>query len=179
MRVRIGVAGVSEEPNSRVVKNIDLFLDSISKTNLKPVFYLGGYWGFMKYFADKALEKGFNVIFILPGDTELYPPDREGSIIIETGLDSATRSHILCKSSTILVVFGGRIGSMIEVLLAYNYFKPVVIIESGYETDRLAQAFGEALDARRRSVLYYVKDGVEAVKKIVEILEGRRVSYIT
>lgn len=178
-RIRVGVAGVSEEPHSGVVKNIDLFLDSISRNNLNPIFYLGGYWGFMKHFADKALEKRFTVVFILPDGAEASPPDREGCVIIETGLDSATRSHILCKSSEVLVVFGGRIGSMIEVMLAYNYYKPVVIIESGYETDRLAQAFGETLDARRRSTLHYVKDGAEATKKILEILGKERASYIT
>ncbi|RLG80243.1 MAG: DNA transporter [Thermoprotei archaeon] len=170
-RINIGIAGVSEEPEHSLLENIELFLDNISKLRAKPIFILGGYWGFMKYFADKALEKGYTVVFILPSQPPAMPPDRENSIAIYTDLGFPTRSTVLCKSSDVLVVFGGRIGSIIEIMLAYDFGKPVIVIESGYETDKITKCFGDYIDLRRRARLYSVRNGVEAVEKLASILE--------
>ncbi|MET1160880.1 MAG: DNA transporter [Thermoprotei archaeon] len=169
-RIYIGIAGISEEPNGRILNNINEFIEEIGKLEIEPVFILGGYWGFMKYFADKAIEKGYTVVFILPSEPPALPPNKSNTVIIHTDLGFPTRSTIMCKSSDILVVFGGRIGSIVEAFLAYDFGKPVIVIESGYETDKIPKCFGKYIDARQKAPLYSVRNGAEAAKLIPELV---------
>ncbi len=175
----IGIAGVSEEPSNKMLRNTDLFLEKLIDHRDKIFFILGGYWGFMKYFADKALEKNYTVIFILPSNPHTYPPNRDNTVVINTSLDYPTRSTVLTRSSDILVVFGGRIGSMIEALLAYSYGRPVVFIESGYETDRLQNCFDEYFDVRETARIHRARDGGEAAEHVIEyiVMKSRSIYY--
>jgi len=176
----IGISGVSEQPSDMLVKYVNEFLSKIREIRVKLTFVLGGYWGFMKYFADKAIESNYEVVFILPSDFPETPPNRDNTIIIQTDLGSQTRSIILARTCDILIVFGGRIGSMIETLSAYGFGKPVVIIESGYETDKLGQAYPHHFDVRKTSDVYYVKNIDEVISIVKKYIERkiRRINII-
>lgn len=170
-KIYIGISGVSEQPSYRVVSYVDEFLAKIKYINTRVAFVLGGYWGFMKYFADKAIDNNYEVVFILPSEPIESPPNKANTVVIQTDLGSQTRSVILSKTSDILIVFGGRIGSMTEALCAYSFSKPVVIIESGYETDKLGQAYPDYFDSRKKAPVYYTKnidEVIDIVKKYVE-----------
>jgi len=167
----IGIAAVSEIPSSRLSDIAKEFVETLSPYKEKIKFVLGGYWGLMKTIAINALNHGFHVIFILPEEPAEEPPRRKNSTIIRTELGYKTRSIILVKTSDILVCLGGRIGSIIEVMLAYSFEKPTIIVKNtGLDTDNLVKAFPTTIDERRLAKLYYVENGVEAARKILELI---------
>ncbi|MCD6503706.1 MAG: DNA transporter [Thermoplasmata archaeon] len=166
----VGIAAISEEPSNKSVENAMEFLKELERCKDKIFIVLGGYWGLMKVIADHALERGFVVIFMLPTEAHIMPPRRRNAIIVQTDIGFVSRSTIICRTSDVLVVMGGRIGSMIEVFMAYDYGKPVVIVKSGYDTDKIAECFGRYIDSRKTAELYYVENGVSAAKKVLEIL---------
>jgi len=169
LKLYIGVAGSSEEPGRKLAEIADAFLEKLDIRNFKVAFILGGYWGFMKYFADRALEKNYEVVFILPENPPAMPPNRENAVIVQTELGFRTRSAVLCSMADFLIVFGGGIGSMIEALLAYDFGKPVVIVKTGYDTDKLC-TFGEYFDKRMRARVYCVESVDELLKVVNEIV---------
>lgn len=172
-KLYIGVSGVSEQPSHRIIEYVDEFLKKIKDVGVKVTFILGGYWGFMKYFADRAVENNHEVVFIIPSEPIETPPNKLNTVIIQTDLGSQSRSIMLAKTCDILIVFGGRVGSMTEALSAYSFNKPVVIIESGYETDKLGSSFPEYFDIRKNAPVYFVKTIDEVISIIKKYVEKR------
>ncbi len=167
----VGIAISSEEPNSRFTTLIEEFINGLTSYSDRLRLVLGGYWGAMKYLADYAYEKGFTLVFILPSSPRENVPRRRNFIVVSTGLDYPTRSTVLARTSDVLVALGGRVGSMIEILLAYSYGKPVVIVHgTGYDTDHLPGVFRDSIDSRYLAPLYYVENGADASSKVLEIL---------
>jgi len=166
----VGIAAVSEQPTESALENAMEFLDELSKFKDNVFLVLGGYWGLMKDIADRALDMGFTVIFILPVSPHVLPPRRRNSIIVQTDIGFVSRSTIICRTSDVLVAMGGRIGSMIEVLMAYDYRKPVVIVRSGYDTDKIGECFGKYIDSRKTAEIHYVNSGKEGAQKVLNIL---------
>jgi uncharacterized protein (TIGR00725 family) len=173
-KLYIGIAGTSEEPKPELLKAIDEFFEKLEIKDYKPVFVIGGYWGFMKYFADKAISRGYEVVFILPLEPPAIPPNNEHTVIIHTDLGFPTRSTIMCKTSDLLIVFGGKIGSMIEALLSYDFSRPVIILLTGYDTDKLCRAFTRYFDNRAKAQLYCVEKVSEAVRIVRDIAEKKK-----
>lgn len=168
----VGIAASSEEPVPDSLKrNAMEFIDELSEEKNSIRLILGGYWGLMKFVADYAREKGIEVIFILPDNPREYPPRVREFITIKTELGYKTRSTILASSSDILVCLGGRIGSIIEVMLAYGFGKPLVILTRlGMDTDAIGKCFGEYIDSRRLARIYYVSTGRDAGRIVKEVL---------
>ncbi len=169
-RFYVSIAAVSEEPSSLLRENSKCFIDKLVPYKDRIVFVLGGYWGLMKYIADYALDKGFTVVFVLPSNPPAMPPNTSNSIIIQTDLGFQSRSTIMCKTGDVLVAMGGRIGSLLEILLAYDYSKPVIIVKSGYETDKIPECFGEYIDVRRKARIVFVNSGCSAAEKVISYL---------
>lgn len=168
----IGIAASSEEPSSKLIKNTKDFLDGLKEYSDILRIVLGGYWGLMKYIADHADKHGFITIFILPSYPREHVPRKRNFIPINTGLDYPTRSTILTKTSDLLVALGGRVGSITEIMLAYDYEKPIIILyDTGYDTDRLYKAFKDTIDSRYLAPIYYVSNGKRAAEKVLEILK--------
>jgi len=166
----VAIAAVSEEPSSTLIKNTEEFLEKIAPFKKTIRIILGGYWGLMRVIADKAAEKGFIVIFTLPENPPVMPPRRKEFIPIITDLGFQSRSTVMCRTCDVLVAMGGRIGSILEVLLAYDYGKPSVVVRSGYDTDKLEKCFPGYVDKRRKAPIYYVGSGFEAAEKVLELL---------
>jgi len=166
----VAVAAVSEEPSENLVRNAEEFLEKLSPYKDRIRIILGGYWGLMRVIADKAAEKGFTVIFTLPDNPPVIPPRRKEFIPIQTDLGFQSRSTVMCRTADVLVAMGGRIGSILEVLLAYDYGKPSIIVRSGYDTDKLEKCFPDYVDRRMKAPIYYVGSGAEAADKVLEVL---------
>ncbi len=168
----IGIAASSEEPVPRILEsNAKEFIDELSEFRNNIRLIVGGYWGLMKIVADYAKNKGIEVIFILPEFSRAMPPRIKEFIPIYTELGYKTRSVILTSTSDVLVCLGGRIGSIIEIMLAYGFSKPVVILR-GYnmDTDKIEEAFGEYIDSRKLAKVYYASTGREAAKIALNLL---------
>ena len=170
-RFYVSIAAVSEEPVPLLKENSKCFIDKLIPYRDRIVFVLGGYWGLMKYIADYALDRGFTVVFILPSNPPTMPPNTSNSIIIQTDLGFQSRSTIMCKTGNVLVAMGGRIGSLLEILLAYDYGKPIIVVKSGYETDKIPECFGEYIDVRKRARIMLVENGCSAAKKVISIMK--------
>jgi uncharacterized protein (TIGR00725 family) len=129
---------------------------------------LGGYWGLMRDVAEAARRRGLQVIFFLPHDPLERVPEDDNFIKIDTGLDYKGRSVILVRSSDVLAVLGGEVGTVIEALMAYSYGKPVFILRNtGRTTDKLEKAFSDAFDERKTGPVFYADTPEELAAKIV------------
>lgn len=171
MHYYVGIAASSEPPTSRLIEISREFIDALGRYNDVIRLVLGGYWGLMKYIAEYAHDRGFTIIFILPEEPREGPPRRGRFVIIRTEMGYRSRSTILTYTSDVLVCMGGRVGSMIEVLLAYSYGKPVIVIKgTGMDTDKLEHGFREYIDSRMLSKIYYTANGVDAARILLNLL---------
>ncbi len=166
----IGIAAYSGEPSPRLRENVDQFIDSLKGIRDRIYIVLGGYWGLMKYIADRAIEYGIRVVFTLPLNPPQEPPNNEYTVIIRSDLGFVSRSMTMIRSSDILVAMGGGIGSILEIAMAYDTGIPIIIVESGMATDKVFKGFGEYLDERRKSRIIFVRNGVEAYKEVIRLL---------
>ncbi len=161
-RYYIAIAASSEEPSGKLMENSKCFIDELLSIRDRIVIVLGGYWGLMRYIADYAISRDFTVMFILPSNPPVMPPNNEHTIIVQTDLGFPTRSTIMCKTGDILVAMGGSIGSIIEIMLSYDFGKPIIVVESGMETDKVPKCFGKYIDHRRNTEVYMLNNGCEA-----------------
>ncbi|ABN70591.1 conserved hypothetical protein [Staphylothermus marinus F1] len=169
-RVYVAVAASSEEPDENMLKNSMCFINELSKFKENIVIVLGGYWGLMKNIADYAIKAGIQTMFILPDNPPIMPPNNEYTIIVQSDLGFPTRSTIMCKTGDILVAMGGSIGSIIEIMLSYDFWKPIVVVKSGKETDKVPQCFGKYIDHRMKAELSYARDGCEAGRIVADFI---------
>jgi len=132
-----------------MVDKIIRFVDVLaSRCVEKPIVLLGGYWGCMKYVADRAIERGLTVVMFPPIEAEniAFP---EKAIVLKTGLSYRLRSVAMVRSSDALVVLGGAAGTLQEAVTAYCEAKPLYVLSgTGLATDRLA-VFAPYIDDRK------------------------------
>ncbi len=169
----MGIAVYSGEPTSRQINAITEFLDIVSAScRKKPILLLGGYRGGMKTVVDMALERGFNVILIIPREYEADPAP-EGVAIVRTGMDTKARSALLVRSSDVLVSLGGASGTLAEVIMAYGLGIPVVyLVGVDLPTDELRRAYPDGiLDPRIGNPIRYASTGAEAAKEACRLLK--------
>ncbi len=166
----IGIAAYSGEPSERIAENAECFISGLAEYRDKVYIVLGGYWGLMKRIADAAIREGVRVIFTLPMNPPNEPPNNEYTVIIRSDMGFVSRSTLMVKTSDILVVLGGGIGSIVEMAMAYDYSKPIIVVKSGMPTDNIPEKIGEYLDFRRKSRILLAEDCREALRMIRNIL---------
>ena len=141
------------------------------------VVITGGDGGLMKDVARGVREAGGIVVGILshelarvPEDHPYYNPYLTVRIRAEMGYEG--RSSIVVASSDVVVVLAGGCGTLVEVAMAYNMRKPIVVLEgSGLLADRLRQMFPDGyLDHRHIVRLRFVRSVQEAVEAVEEAL---------
>lgn len=155
-----------------MIENAKCFIDELLKFRDNLVIVLGGYWGLMKNIADYAISNSITTMFVLPDNPPIMPPNNEYTIIVQTDLGFPTRSTVMCKTGDILVAMGGSIGSIIEIMLSYDFGKPIIVVKSGKETDRVPQCFGKYIDHRLKSELLYASNGCEAGRMVSEFIRS-------
>ena len=164
--MQLGIAAHSGGYNEHHVKAISVIVDELSKCSPRPILVLGGYWGLMKVVVDEAVKRGLTAVLILPIEQEdVEVPS--GVIAIRSGMEYRARSVILVRSSDALIVLGGESGTMIEEIMAYAMGKPVyALVNTGYSTDRLADAYPEYFDSRRIVKVRYFNSPEELVRSL-------------
>ena len=111
------------------------------------------------------------IIGVLPGtDKESANPYVE--IAIPTGIGYARNTIIACACDALLAVGGGS-GTLSEISMAWQYGKPIVVLEG--LPGLSAVLAGKALDDRRSDVILGARDPKEAVAMIRSALEERGV----
>ena len=164
--LQVGVAAYSGQPTPSLLEACRMFVRSLtSRCKDRVALVVGGYWGLMKCVVDEAVREGLTVVIVPPVDREDagYP---EEAVVMSTGCDPRCRSVALVRSSHVLVALGGAVGTLIEVLLAYSYGKPVYILGgTGLDTDRYRGVLEPHADHRGLARVEYVEDPVEIAEK--------------
>ena len=129
---------------------------------------LGGYWGSMRIVVDEALRRGMHVVILPPLEREHveYP---EQALVLRMGVSYRVRSVFLVRSCDVLVALGGGSGTMQEVFTAYCEAKPVLILRTGLDSDKL-EKLGPYLDSRALTKVELLDDPEELAKRVSEIL---------
>lgn len=168
---QVGIACIGEEPPPHMVEKARKFLEAlVGMCGRNLVLFLGGYWGLMKVVVDEALRNNIKVVLILPIGKEICPPE---AICVRTGLEFKARSIALVRSVDVLVVLGGASGTLLELVAAYAMGIPVVVLTStGYPTDKIPLTYGEYLDHRKTTKIYYYEDPISVARRTCELLHG-------
>ncbi len=136
--------------------------------NLKcnPTILVGGYWGGMKIVVDEALKKKLKVAIILPIEREDIELPSE-VIRINSGCEYRCRSVILVRSADVVVSLGGEVGTAIEIFMAYAMGKKVLaLVDTGFSTDKIKDAFPEYLDSRKVMKVNYYSSPEELAREV-------------
>lgn len=173
-RLQVCFAAYSGQPPVKAVRLAERLVEQLVSRcrDRRLVGFLGGYRGLMKIIVDKLMEKGVDVVLVLPRDYEGID-EPEGAVIVKTGMDSKGRSIILVRSCDVLVVVGGASGTLMEAVAAYGIGIPVVyLVGSGLPTDALRNAYPEGvLDDRLGRGIWYVETPEEAAELVCSFAE--------
>jgi len=132
----------------------------------RGILVCGGRGGVMEAASRGAKEAGGVTVGILPG------MDREDAnefidISIPTGLGYALRNFITIRSSDVVIMVQGEVGTFSEAVLSYQHGKPLVAVEtSGGWASRLRGTMleGKYLDDRKLMEFHYAQTAEEAVE---------------
>jgi hypothetical protein len=151
--MRIGVIGYSGDIKSDKILRLKDISYELGKEIARRGHSLisGGRDGIMHYVSKGCAENGGLSVGVLP-----YENTNEGNefltLPITTGLSMDMRSNIMINSSDAVIMLGGEIGTLYELILAYIHKKIVAIISStGGWADRIQSVLydGRYLDTRK------------------------------
>jgi len=141
------------------------------------VVITGGDGGLMKDVAKGAQDAGGIAVGILSYELAQVPKDHPYhnpylTVEVRAEMSYEGRSSIVVASSDVVVVLAGGCGTLVEVAMAYNMRKPIVVLEgSGLLADRLRHMFPDGyLDHRHIVKLRFVRSVQEAVEAVEEAL---------
>lgn len=139
------------------------------------ILVCGGRGGVMEAACRGAKNAGGKTIGILPGLSrdEANPYI---DVVILTGLGLGIRNFITVRSSDVLIMVHGEVGTLSEVIIAYQHKKPVVALETtGGWASRLHTAAyddGRYLDNKRMSEIHYCKSPEDAVAMAIKLSDA-------
>ena len=171
--MRVGVVGYSGPVDLPPVSELKDLCIELGRRLAKAghVVLNGGRDGVMELISKGVKEEGGTVIGILPASS--YANDYL-SFAIDTGLDFQMRSFVMLKNVDAVVSIGGEIGTAIEILGAYAYNVPVILLRgTGGWTDRFSKVLidGKYLDNRRKVEVQQAWS-IEEVLMILKKIEG-------
>jgi uncharacterized protein (TIGR00725 family) len=170
--MNVGVIGYSGDINIPKIKRIQKMTIELGEMLAKKGHHIfnGGRDGVMELVSKGAKKYGGKITGVLPWDQN---GNEHLNYEIKTGLDFSMRSFILLKSVDVVISVGGEVGTGIEILGAYAYSKPLILLKgSGGWTDRIIDNLidGKYIDNRNLVEAYIVKD-VDEIEKILEKME--------
>ncbi|TDX14956.1 hypothetical protein C8D74_10985 [Petrotoga sibirica] len=175
--LNIGVIGYSGNIFKEPVKSLTSLCDDVGRIIAENNWVLvnGGRDGIMQLVSKAVKNRGGYVIGFLPWQVE---GNDYLDFSIKTGLDLNMRSFVLLKNVDVVVSIGGEIGTAIEILGAYFYKKPILLMKnSGGWTDRITEVLieGKFLDNRKLVELKQVPsiDELERVLKSIEEVKNK------
>ncbi|ADM27826.1 conserved hypothetical protein [Ignisphaera aggregans DSM 17230] len=166
---QIAVAGYSGDIDISHRRSVERFIELIKNMCSKNiVLLLGGYWGVMKIVVDKAVELGLPVVLFLPIEEEdVRVP--ENVIVIKSGLSYRLRSVAMVRSANAVVVLGGASGTIQEAVTAYTEGKPVFVLKTGLDSDKL-QYLSPYIDNRLLSKIEIFENVEDLVQNLCKTL---------
>jgi len=172
--VRVGIIGQSERPNKPISKKTARIAYEMGYLIGKNGWqlYSGGRDGVMREASKGAKDAGGLTIGILPSLSK-EEANKYVDVPITTGLGIGMRSELMINTVDVVVMIGGKNGTLKELSAAYILKKPIIIIEgSGGFADTLKDCLyeGKYLDDRRNVEIKFVRNPSEAILLIQEII---------
>ena len=168
----VGIAAYSSEPPSHIAKGVEDFVDELGKVcGDGIVIVVGGYWGTMKIVVDEALKRGITTIVLPPVERE-HTDFPERAIVLRLGVSYRVRSAFLARACDVLVALGGCSGTMQEIVSAYCEAKPILVLRTGLDSDKL-ETLGPYLDSRALTRVEFFDDPRRLAKRVAELLNCR------
>ncbi len=170
MEKYIGVIGSGENATPEILMWSEQVGRLIGESG--AILVCGGRGGVMEAACRGAKKAGGKTIGILPGLTrdEANP---FVDVAILTGLGLGIRNFITVRSSDVLIMVHGEVGTLSEVIIAYQHKKPVVALEpSGGWASRLHTAAyedGRYMDTRKMAEIHYRNSPEEAVELAIQL----------
>ncbi|MEZ0290204.1 MAG: LOG family protein [Sulfolobales archaeon] len=176
---RISFAAHSEEPSQELAEAIRVLVRRLyERLGDKIIFYMGGYYGTMKYIADEACKYNIQSIFILPYSSYDVPRHR-CFIPIKTGMEMRERSEIIILSGDVLIAVGGYAGTIIEILMAYSNNRNSYVL-TGYSmpSDLIEKIYSPHVDPRKNALIkYFYRDPIRLADEVSrELIEKIRIA---
>jgi len=167
----VAVACYSGDPPPKLAEACKKFVELFAKKCGRGcALLLGGYWGAMKVVADEALKLGVPVVILPPLEEE----DAEfpsGALVLRTGASYRVRSVFIARSCDALVALGGAAGTVQEAVTAYTEGRPVLVLKSGMDSDKL-ELLAPYVDSRATSRLDVFDSVEELVDRLCSILSS-------
>ncbi len=171
--MRIGVIGYSGDIKSEKIlslKSLSYELGSLIAQR-GHILFSGGRDGIMYYVSKGCTDSEGISVGVLP-----YNNVDEGNeyltIPLTTGLSMDMRSNIMLSSVDGVIMIGGEIGTLYELIISYSYKKPTVIINhTGGWADRIQSVLYDHhyLDTRKLVKIMVMDDYVEALDYLEKI----------
>jgi uncharacterized protein (TIGR00725 family) len=167
----IGVIGSGDRVPPEVLQAAGEVGELVARSG--AILVCGGRGGVMEAACRGAKSAGGTTVGILPGlsreDANPYV-----DISIPTGLGFALRNFITIRSSDVVIMLHGEVGTLSEAVLSYQHGKPLVALESsGGWARRLQQTAleeGLYLDERRLMKINYASTPAEAVTLALQLI---------
>ncbi|BBE30131.1 hypothetical protein OSSY52_02720 [Tepiditoga spiralis] len=170
--MNVGVIGYSGNKELEPVKSLKKICIEVGKVIAKNnwIMYNGGRDGIMDLVSEGAKKNGGKVIGVMPWEEN---GNEYLDLEIKTGLDFSMRSFVLLKSVDAVVSIGGEIGTALELVGAYAYKKPLILLKGTGGWTEIAEKIlidGKYLDNRKMIEVKVAKDlnEMEALLKEIE-----------
>jgi hypothetical protein len=169
--MRVGVIGYSGDIKSDKIMRLKDISFSLGKEIAlrNHILISGGRDGIMHYVSKGCQENGGISVGVLPYDT-LDESNKFLTVPITTGLSMDMRSNIMINSSDVVIMIGGEIGTLYELVLAYIHKKSIVILSgTGGWADRIRSVLydGKYLDTRKLTEIKIF----ESIKTALDYIE--------
>jgi len=174
-KIKVGLIGTSERPNEPVSSPVKEIAYKFGFLTAKEDFILftGGRDGVMEAACKGNFDGNGINIGILPG-FDSTQANEFVTIPILTGLPMDMRSLVMIHAVDVVVMIGGKIGTLLELVSTYQNGKPAIVIKgSGDFSDSVDRILidGMHFDSRKNAPVYFVKTPEEAIEKIKEIFK--------
>ncbi len=170
----MGIIGQSERPWDPLSENT---AEIAYKTGFLVAkngwhLYTGGRDGVMRESSRGAKDAGGITVGILPS-LDKNEANNYVDIPITTGLGISMRSELIINTVDAVIMIGGKNGTLKELLTAYLFGKPIVVIKgSGGFADTLENFLldGKYIDDRKNVEIKFANSPEEAIAFIEDIL---------
>ena len=175
--IRVGIIGQSERPNKPISERTARIAYEVGYLIGKNGWqlYSGGRDGVMREASRGAKDAGGLTVGILPSLSK-EEANKYVDVPITTGMGIGMRSELMINTVDLVVMIGGKNGTLKELSAAYILKKPIIVIEgSGGFADTLKGCLyeGKYLDDRRNVEIKFVSNPSEAellIKKVINSL---------
>ncbi len=172
--IRIGIIGQSErvnEPLSEKTANAAYKMGYIIGRNGWQLIS-GGRDGVMREASRGARDAGGLTVGIMPS-LDKNEANKYVDVVITTGLGIGMRSELMIHTVDIVVMIGGKNGTLKELSAAYLNKKPIVIIKNTGGFTNTIQDFlfeGKYIDDRKNIEILFANSPEETEKLIKELI---------